>query len=98
MTRFDYLEPRTGKKSGRKRDKKAKKAERKAAKTRAAEVGPVTIRVDPTAPPSSEQVSRVYVRQETVRAVWREVKRDGGESVSELVEDLLLAWLRARTR
>ncbi len=38
----------------------------------------------------------VYVRKETVRAVWREVKKEGGESVSELVEDLLLRWLRER--
>ena len=45
-----------------------------------------------------ERVAAVYVRRETVQAVWREVKRDGGESLSELVEDLLLAWLRGRTR
>lgn len=45
-----------------------------------------------------ERVAAVYVRRETVQAVWREVKRDGGESLNELVEDLLLAWLRGRTR
>lgn len=45
---------------------------------------------------TAERVEAVYVRRETVRAVWRQVKRDGGESVSELVEDLLLAWLRSR--
>ena len=45
---------------------------------------------------SEERVEAVYVRKETVRAVWREVKKEGGESVSELVEDLLLRWLRER--
>lgn len=45
---------------------------------------------------TSERVEVVYLRRETVRAVWREVKKDGGESVSELVEDLLLQWLRTR--
>lgn len=45
---------------------------------------------------SEERVEAVYVRKETVRAVWREVKKEGGESVSELVEDLLLQWLRER--
>jgi hypothetical protein len=45
---------------------------------------------------TQERVEAVYVRRETVRAVWREVKKAGGESVSELVEDLLLAWLRER--
>ncbi|MFD1730446.1 hypothetical protein ACFSC4_04080 [Deinococcus malanensis] len=45
---------------------------------------------------TSDRLEPVYVRKETVRAVWREVKKDGGESVSELVEDLLLMWLRDR--
>lgn len=45
---------------------------------------------------SEERVEAVYVRKETVRAVWREIKADGGESVSELVEDLLLGWLKER--
>ena len=47
---------------------------------------------------SGERVEVVYIRKETLRAVWREVRRDGdpAESVSELVEDLLLAWLRDR--
>lgn len=47
---------------------------------------------------SGERVEVVYIRRETLRAVWREVRHDGdpAESVSELVEDLLLAWLRDR--
>lgn len=47
---------------------------------------------------SGERVEIVYIRKETLRAVWREVRNDGdpAESVSELVEDLLLAWLRDR--
>ncbi|MBZ9711983.1 hypothetical protein [Deinococcus multiflagellatus] len=45
---------------------------------------------------AGEPLEPVYLRRETVRAVWKQVKKDGGESVSELVEDLLLAWLRAR--
>ncbi|PTA69731.1 hypothetical protein [Deinococcus arcticus] len=44
---------------------------------------------------AGEPLEPVYVRRETVRAVWKQVKKEGGESVSELVEDLLLAWLRA---
>jgi len=46
----------------------------------------------------TERLEAVYLRKETVRAVWRQVRDDGGESVSELVEDLLLAWLRERQR
>lgn len=46
----------------------------------------------------TERLEAVYLRKETVRAVWRQVRADGGESVSELVEDLLLAWLRERQR
>ena len=49
----------------------------------------------PAAKPKSraggtERLEAVYLRKETVRAVWRQVRADGGESVSELVEDLLL--------
>lgn len=43
-----------------------------------------------------ERVEPIYVRRETVKAVWREIKDEGGESVSELVEDLLLRWLKER--
>lgn len=69
-------------------DKKAKgKAGKKAKKTPAP---------DERRGASEERVEAVYVRKETVRAVWREVKKEGGESVSELVEDLLLRWLRDR--
>ncbi|WP_293911552.1 hypothetical protein [Deinococcus sp.] len=46
---------------------------------------------------SLEPLEIVYVRKEILRAVWREVKADGGESVSELVEELLSAWLQARS-
>ncbi|WP_309572402.1 hypothetical protein [Deinococcus sp.] len=102
MTRFGYLlaSGTTELKKGRKQKKKARRAKKKAAKAHARDSGSAEVisRPDPTAPPSTEHVSSVYVRQETVRAVWREVKRDGGESVSELVEDLLLEWLRKRTR
>ncbi|WP_291425525.1 hypothetical protein [Deinococcus sp.] len=45
---------------------------------------------------TAERVEAVYVRKETIRAAWREYRHDGGESVSELVEDLLLRWLRER--
>lgn len=64
----------------------------KAPKKKAAGDTPVTRPKGET----QERVEAVYVRRETVRAVWREVKAEGGESVSELVEDLLLAWLRDR--
>ncbi len=43
-----------------------------------------------------EQVEAVYLRRETIRAAWREYRQEGGESLSELVEDLLLKWLRER--
>ncbi|MBZ9751076.1 hypothetical protein GO986_21250 [Deinococcus sp. HMF7620] len=44
-----------------------------------------------------DPVEAVYLRRETVRAVSRALKKGGGESVEELAEDLLLAWLRARS-
>ncbi len=47
-------------------------------------------------PDSLEPLEIVYVRKEVLRAVWREVKHDGGESVSELVEELLSGWLQDR--
>ncbi|GGM07356.1 hypothetical protein [Deinococcus aerophilus] len=80
MARFAYLD---GKKGGRKQ-----------AKLRKATPEPDGRRKGET----EERVEAIYVRKETVRAVWREVKGDGdpAESVSELVEDLLLAWLRDR--
>ena len=97
MGRFDYLEAvlaegqnaEGGKKKARKAKKALKKLRKKAALTLVAE--PVGRRGETT-----ERVEAVYVRKETVRAVWREVKKEGGESVSELVEDLLLRWLRER--
>ena len=80
MSRFEYL-TENGKKS--KKDKKNKSAKK-------------TPAPDGRRGASEERVEAVYVRKETVRAVWREVKKEGGESVSELVEDLLLQWLRER--
>ncbi|AZI41445.1 hypothetical protein EHF33_00650 [Deinococcus psychrotolerans] len=47
-------------------------------------------------PNSSEPLEIVYVRKEILRAVWKEVKQEGGESVSELVDELLSAWLQTR--
>ncbi|UQN06192.1 hypothetical protein [Deinococcus sp. QL22] len=92
MARFDYLkEANKGNKKAAKRPKQAKSA---------AITAPVSVVPEPAGPrkgETAERVEAVYVRKETVRAVWREVKRGGGESVSELVEDLLLRWLRERT-
>lgn len=89
MGRFDYLEGAAGA-GGKKKAKKAlKKLKKKAA--RALPPEPAGRRGETT-----ERVEAVYLRKETVRAVWREVKKEGGESVSELVEDLLLRWLRER--
>lgn len=82
MARFDYLEPRPQKKG-----KDAKKPKKVTPEPDGRGRGETIERVEP-----------VYVRKETVRAVWREVKKSGGESVSELVEELLLRWLRDRTR
>ncbi len=45
---------------------------------------------------SGEALEIVYVRKEVLRAVWKEVKGDGRESVSELVDELLSAWLQDR--
>jgi hypothetical protein len=85
--RFDYLQERTGK--GRGGDKgKGGKRDR-----------PLKVTPEPDGRQkgeTAERVEAVYVRKETVRAVWRQVKAEGGESVSELVEDLLLRWLRER--
>ncbi len=82
MARFEYL------------DRKPKKKRKKAGLRKAApDAGG-----GPRKGESEERVEVVYIRKETVRAVWREVRNDGdpAESVSELVEDLLLAWLRER--
>lgn len=86
MARFSYLDsPARAGKKGRKRRKDG------ARKTAPAPDGRGRGE-------SEERVEIVYIRKETVRAVWREVRNDGdpAESVSELVEDLLLAWLRDR--
>ncbi|MGM9321938.1 hypothetical protein [Deinococcus aquaticus] len=96
MGRFDYLQereapaPETADSSApRKAGKKGRKKAHKALK--------VTPEPDGRSKgETAERVEAVYVRKETVRAVWRAVKAEGGESVSELVEDLLLAWLRER--
>ena len=80
MGRFDYLEDKPGKSAGKGR-KRGKGAPAPDGRGKGS---------------NEERVEAVYVRKETVRAVWREVKADGGESVSELVEDLLLRWLRER--
>ncbi|WP_168733486.1 hypothetical protein [Deinococcus sp. Arct2-2] len=89
MARFDYL-----KEAGKGAGKAKKKADKSSKKDKATAIAPEPDgrRKGETA----ERVEAVYVRKETVRAVWREVKRGGGESVSELVEDLLLRWLRER--
>ena len=47
-------------------------------------------------PASAEPLEIVYVRKELLRAVWKEVKVEGGESVSELVDELLSGWLQGR--
>lgn len=88
MGRFEYLETGLGK-GDKKAAKKAKKLEKVASKKsdrrrsqHEEDHGPVEV---------------VYVRRETIRAAWRELKADGaGESLSELVDDLLLAWLNER--
>ena len=49
-------------------------------------------------PASAEPLDIVYVRREVLRAVWKEVKVEGGESVSELVDELLAAWLQERSQ
>ncbi len=42
-----------------------------------------------------EAAEAVYIRRETVRTAWRELKSGGSsESLSELVDDLLLTWLQ----
>lgn len=41
-----------------------------------------------------EPLEVVYIRKELLRGVWREYKAQGGESVSELVEELLSLWLQ----
>lgn len=85
MARFGYLEER----STKDQKKAAKKAKKKTSKKTPAPDGR-------RRGESEERVEPVYVRKATIRAVWRQVKKEGGESVSELVEDLLLRWLRGR--
>ncbi|GGR83753.1 hypothetical protein [Deinococcus sedimenti] len=72
-----------------------KKADRAAKKGNVLKSAPAP---DESRTGGTERLEAVYLRKETVRAVWRQVRDDGGESVSELVEDLLLAWLRERQR
>ncbi|WP_295818688.1 hypothetical protein [uncultured Deinococcus sp.] len=98
MSRFTYLDSAKKKGKGRKKAAKAERRARRHAPEDSART-PVPGPQDETAGLArADAPVTVYVRRETVRAVWREVKQDGGESVSELVEDLLLAWLRERTR
>ncbi|MFC6617314.1 hypothetical protein [Deinococcus radiophilus] len=79
MSRFDYLEQAGAVKAGKKKKKSGKKAGK----------------VQQEQPEAEQpQLEVVYVRRETVRAVWRELKEGGGESLSELVDDLLLNWLQ----
>lgn len=87
--RFGYLEKPA------KKDKKSKKTRRQLPEKVAL---PRTDASRERGRADEEDVATIYVRRETIRAVWREVKSDGGENLSELVEDLLLAWLRERTR
>lgn len=82
MARFDYLE------SSKKKKKKGKKAK---AKAKHAPEPDGRRRED-----SSDKAEAVYLRKSTIRAAWREYRAEGGESLSELVEDLLLQWLRDR--
>lgn len=89
MARFDYLDH--AKLANPKKKKKDKQ------KTKKGKIKKPTPESDGRRKgKTSERVEVVYIRTETVQAVWREVKKEGGESVSELVEDLLLAWLRER--
>lgn len=80
MGRFDYLEPTSKKKKGKKGKRQKNTPE------------PDGRRKDDTA----ELAEAVYLRKGTIRAAWREYRADGGESLSELIEDLLLKWLRER--
>lgn len=82
MPRFDYLDEQK---------KKKKKSDQKAKAGKAAPAGDGRRKGE-----TGERVEAVYVRKETIRAAWREYRAEGGESVSELVEDLLLKWLRQR--
>ncbi|MDO4263508.1 MAG: hypothetical protein Q4C67_04850 [Deinococcus sp.] len=90
MARFGYLEHDADKKAA----KKAKKLEKLASAGKKADqkrrVRAEEQQLD------HGKVEVVYVRRETIRAAWRELKEDGGESLSELVDDLLLGWLQAR--
>ncbi|GHG05838.1 hypothetical protein GCM10017783_18080 [Deinococcus piscis] len=93
MSRFDYLD--TGdKKAAKKAVKKAKKLEKALSDDKKADhrrrVRAEEQQLD------QGKVEVVYVRRETIRAAWRELKAEGGESLSELVDDLLLAWLQER--
>lgn len=53
-------------------------------------------RHDPPSGVTGEPAEAVYLRKETIRAAWREYRKEGGESLSELIDDLLLKWLRDR--
>lgn len=81
VSRFEYLD------SSKKKNKKGKKAKH----TKASPQPDGRRKED-----ASDRAEAVYLRKSTIRAAWREYREDGGESLSELVEDLLLKWLRER--
>ena len=89
MARFKYLEDDA---AGKKAAKKARKLEAAAGKAKKKNES----RRAAAEARDQGQVEVVYVRRETIRATWRELKADGGESLSELVDDLLLRWLQER--
>ncbi|MFC4453170.1 hypothetical protein [Deinococcus sonorensis] len=47
---------------------------------------------------STERLEMVYVRKETLRAVWRQLDRGRSGNMNELIEDLLLRWLGEQER
>lgn len=42
---------------------------------------------------SAEPLETVYIRKETLRAVWRALHKGRDGNLNELMEDLLLRWL-----
>lgn len=92
MSRFDYLEHSEDSKA--KKVKKAKKLEKAKSAGKKADL---KRRARAEARQLDQgKVEVVYVRRETIQAAWRELKAEGGESLSELVDDLLLGWLHER--
>lgn len=83
MARFDYLKhlrPANTKPNRKSRKSKAKKKAKK--KKKLHQYQDII----------EQEIAPIYIRKTTAKFVWDKYRKQGGDSLTELVEDLLLAW------